>query len=669
MAKTYKPESSIPIAVVTLATPSNAQQHILFVSRYDVEGFYSINKNNPNSQPQSKDTNKSDNTNKVDKTDSTSSIDKKLIATELEKTQCTSLGWAIKHVSVSLLRDWGTSHALITLVANLPSFDSEIPSLPDVSKIRGGNYPFLTCEDEIRIYMGYVDSPFTPITADLLDEIVIDVGDGIHVPDPNKPLAPVFWGFIDKIDFDGSSRGTGINYILSCRDRTRIFADTQIISIPSLGGVLNGDGKSSPEANANGAPWMIVRDVARATLGYSQAISSEDQQLCWKKIICPNDSDADKVEFYSAFDDNNTNRKPSPIKDKLEGDTIDPTRWLRRATHKFMDKFSRPRFHMWLQRPPLAKNAGTSQWQVLDKSPMVILRWIANLEERPMDFFASHINGDFILGPRLLDSSGFRDPDRAFRTYFFRSWPKKDSNGNDIPPPCANQLILSIRSFTSSIATFNRFVVVDSSETSGTNANVLSDVTVSIDAVPWLFDGDPGCERFVKVPCRTKIIYDGNLSTYSNPSGGALLTAIAASKNWGRDVNGVQITLIGDPTWYPSEALRIYNSILHDVGVRTEAGTFSSVAQREVSYENNSDTYSSSPAPHVSNKDDPADSLSSNPLNNKVVKDTSRSGTQITNKSNLILPVYKVRSVVHSLITTGKNAGFTTTVAASTDGV
>ncbi len=658
MAKTYKPQESIPVAVVTLATALSGQQHIILQSRYDVQGYYSLKKNL--------------NVSNADKETTEKQVDK-IIETQLTKSNCDNLTWAIKNCNISLLRDWGTSHALITLITNLPSYDSEIPPLPRVDMIRGGNYPYLTCEDEIRIYMGYIDSPLTPITGDMLDELPININDD-YKHNPNKPLAPVFWGFIDKIDFDASSKGKGVSYIISCRDRTRIFADTRITSIPSLAGVLNSNSNNNQSANPNGAPWQIIKDIAKSVIGFQINNTNNVQQHCWKNIICPDplkntEKGEDKdVEFYSAYTFDNINRKSSPIEiEKLEGDTLDPSLWLRRATHKTMDRLSRPRFHMWLQRPPLAKEGMSNQWQILDKSCLEVVKWIASLEERPTDFFASHVNGDFVIGPKFLDTSGFYDPDRAYRTYFFRSWPKTKKDGTPISPPCANQLILSMRSFTSSIATFNRFVVVDASQTSGIEASLLQDVTMSIDSVPWIFDGEGNKKRDVSVPCRTKIIYDGNLANYQNPAGGSLLVALAAARNWGQDLNGIQITVIGDPTAYPSEAIRIYNTVLHDKCIRTETGTTASSYNRELTTSNAINKYSNNNPPVITNSDAPADSIKPSSQNSKVARDLVEQNTQVTDKDELVLPVYKVRSVVHTFSSQGANAGFLTQLVGSAD--
>ena len=156
--KTWNADASIPAAAITYAGGNGNNQPIIFTTQYDTEGFFSGK----------------------------------------DAVQELQLQWTIKNISVTLTRDWNTSQCLITLICNLPDIDSPIPPLPDVSVIRGGNYPYLSCEDEIRVYAGYMETATTCITPDLLDEIPFSYFqlDGLEIKhNPEKPLAPIFLGF------------------------------------------------------------------------------------------------------------------------------------------------------------------------------------------------------------------------------------------------------------------------------------------------------------------------------------------------------------------------------------------------------------------------------------------------------------------------------------------
>ena len=662
--RTFNLAEPFPAAVITLATPESNRQEILFQTRYDVEGFHLLQRSIEGAGTDTV----------IDSSFETEREKREQITNNL--SSCTTLDWAIKSLTVSLFRDWSTSRARIVLTCKLPTINTPIPPLPDVSQFRDGDYPYLTIDDEIRIYAGYVDNPTTPLTTDLLDEIPFPLvkNDGTNMEGVIQPnlttgkLVPIFWGFIDKVDFDGSARGTGFQVILSCRDRTRVLSDTTLISVPSISGVF---GDKGSRVSTNGALHQIVSDVAKAVNGFQLNIADSDVQdnICWKRIITPqlkvsrnsdNEDIADELErasklceLYSAYEFTNSQR----ISTNEAEITEDPTLFTRTAAFKIMDHKARPRFHMWLNRPPLAKENGTAQWQVLDQTPLSIIKWIAIKEERPLDFYASHVNGDFCLVPRVLDVSGFRDETRNYRSYFFRSHPPQ------CDPPCAAQLILQLRTFTNIIGTFNKFTIIDNSNTSGAGLSILDSVTLTIDRVPFILQN-----RNPSPPCRTKLIYDGSLGTYNNDNsyGAALIVAMSISSQLSRDVSGVEFTILGDPTFFPSEAVRVYNTFLHDEGFISQTGRYADILKKQRDYDNFQSTYNTTPA--AGSKFQKSESvLRSDPADNQVINELNTSGTLKTDITTSNLPCYKTRSVEHKLSVQGANAGFRTRILASLD--
>lgn len=652
--KVFSLNEPYPAAVVTLATAENNRQEILFQTRYDVQGFNLIQKNVEEAQGYETEVEK-----------------RKLIEQGVEK--CQTLEWAIKGLSVSLYRDWSTSTARVVLTCNLNSANDALPLLPRVDKFRGGDYPYLTVDDEIRIYAGYIDSPLTSLTVDMLDEVPFPMlnndgtpMEGMIQPTPLGKLVPIFWGFIDKVDFDGSASASGCQVILSCRDRGRVLSDTTLISVPSISGVF---GDKGSKVSANGALHGIVSDVAKAVNGFQLNIADQDikENICWKRIITPklkasrisNTEDeavelerASKLcELYSAYDISSDQRTSTALAEI----TNDPTLFCRRAAFKIMDHKSRPRFHMWLNRPPLAKEGGTAQWQVLDKTPMQLIKWIAIKEERPLDFYASHVNGDFCLVPRVLDVSGFKDESRHYRTYFFRDYPR------NCEPPCAGQLILNLRSFTTTVGTFNRFTIIDNSNTSGAGLSILESVTLTIDRVPFILQG-----RTPTPPCRTKLIYDGGLGTYNNTYGGALISAMSVSSQVSRDVSAVEFTILGDPTFFPSEAVRIFNTFLHDEGYISQSGRYVDILDKQVKYDQFQEKYKDKPAAGAKFEGN-VSVMKSAPEDNEEIRQLNDGGSVKTDKNSLNLPVYKVRSITHNISTTGSQSGYKTTILASMD--
>lgn len=679
----YTEAEPIPAAVITLATQEDNRQHILFQTRYDVEGFYTV---------------------------AEESIEENRKKYETEACP-EELKWAIKALSVSLFRDWSTSQARITLACNLAEASDRLPFLPRVDQFRGGQYPYLTIDDEIRIYAGYVSGANEPIDADMLDDVpfpqkrvdfvtneqgvrervLINAEDMVQPNLSQGKLVPIFWGFIDKIDYDANAKGSGHQIILSCRDRVRVLTDTTLVAIPSLNGVF---GKQGSQATPQGRLSAIVADVAKAVNGYQINIADRKQENlnCWKRILTPNlalneqgqetatrnlNDDlrfaAEACEYYSAWDIANGTQRKSSLSNAI---TADPSYFVRRSTFKVMDYLSRPRMHIWLSRPPLAKNGKKAQWQVLDQTPLKIIKWVATKEERSMDFFASHVNGDFCLVPRVLDVSGFEDDVRMYRTYFFRDWPRANKEGTAIQPPCRNQLILGLRASTSIVGTYNRFTIVDNSNVAGSGLAILEGVKLTIDRLPFILDGraDPenpenDTTRKPTPPCRQKLIYDGSLGTYGNSFGGALIVAQATSAQLARDVSGIEFTVLGDPTFYPGEAVRVWNTFLHDLGYQTQTGDYADILAKESATDTfNSKWYNTKPDAAGGGEGKGPDSVLTNEKDSNVIAQLQEVGTQSTDSyGNLKLPVYKIRSIEHRIKTTGRNAGYTTVISAAMD--
>ena len=680
MSRIFSSEEPYPAAVVTLASSESHYQNILFQTRFDAKGLYYYSKN-----PEISD---------LTEEEAQEALNEQPEETISSKDCNIKLQWAIKNISVSLFRDWSISEARIVLTAPLDNINAPLPKLPNCSDARGGKNPYLTMEDEIRIYMGYVENPTMIITPDMLDEVPIDmeklslvneegtdkvIKERIEEAGFKQPkhtvgkLVPVFWGFIDKIDFDGSNRGTGNQVILSCRDRGRVLSDTTLINVPSLAGTFQG---GQINTQPTGALWEVASDVAKAVNGYqiNQSGSDNSKNICWKRIIThdmtnrPNaftekerlelEIAQQNVEFYSAY--TNTNNPNSRKSSNFADATKDPSLFVRRASFKIMDYKTRPRFHMWLNRPPIAKKNGTSQWQILDKTPLSIIKWIAANEEKPLDFFTSHVNGDFCLVPRVLDVSGLSDEKRMYRTYFYRSWPKV-VKGQPMDPPCENQLILNIRTFSTVIATANRITIVDNSSMAGNGVAVLKGVKLTVDSIPFSLS-----ERTIKPPCRLKLVYDGNLATYQNASGGALIVAMAYAAQFSRDIGGCEFSVLGDPTFYPGEAVRIYNTFLHDDFYKTQTGLFQDVLKKQNNFDKFAQRYSEQGAPSEG-KEETLAIVEVDEESSEEIRNQRESGTVDTSIDNLLLPVYKVRSVEHKMSTSGSKAGFITTLLGSLD--
>ena len=607
--KIYSPEINTPAAAITLATGACNTQPILFTNHFGDTGTYD--------------------------------------GCDDSRNQQVTLKWVIRDIDVTLTRDWGTSQAMISLTCELPDGSLFLPPLPDVSKYRGGDYPYLCEEDEIRIYAGYVESTRTPITADLLDEIPFDF-ENIETKvltkhDRTKPLAPLFWGFIDKIEYSGTANGEGL--LISCRDRTRVFADTRIVSLQAFQGKKNSQAKTSTAGSdttidglpgiANGDRVKILLELANAAAGNPFGGEERRANTCWRTV-----SEGLIVRGYTFQQVKESN---------FIVPQADPSGWVRTATCRLMANEANPRMNVWAERPPIVKGEASSVIQVLNKTPLEIIDFLAKTEHRPMDFFASHINGDFVLGPRVKDESGFTDEDRQYRTYFYRTYPK------ECLPPLPNQMVEEIRTTRSTLFSFNNFVIIDSTNNSE-GVSLLQSVRRGYSALPThLTNRDPS------PPCKTQVIYDGALASYENPEQGALLLGLSHARIWSRDIQGIELKLVGDPTLYPSEGIRVYNTYLHDfksytmVDSQLDEDTFDKIKQV--------DSLETAEATKTLTNDEKLDTSKDNATSKFMAKYLNGPSRVPSDIKNLVLPYYSVRAVKHKL----NSQGYKTIISAVSD--
>ena len=615
--KTYSTEAATPAAAITLATGNSNTQPILFTNHFGDKGTYE------NSEGKTKDV---------------------------------ELKWVIKDITVTLTRDWDISQAQIVLTCELPDKSMREPPLPDVSIYRGGDNPYLGKEDEIRIYAGYVESSTTPITADLLDEIPFDFTDiktqVKQSHNKNKPLCPIFWGFIDTMKYSGTP--TGSTLTIQCRDRVRVFADTRIVSLVAFQGKQNSEGNTKtsvgdqvvdPTATeqgiVSGDRTEILMQLANAAAGNPYGQNPRDLEkkgvTCWK-LVKPGEI----VKGFTVDQDKNiTVQFPSE----------DPAQWVQTTTCRIMADKATPRFNIWNERPPIVKGESQATLQVLNKVPLEIIDFIAKTEERPMDFFASHINGDFILGPRVKDESGFKDEHRSYRTYFHRTAP-------DGMIPTYNQMIQKIEATDTTLFSFNNFIIIDSSKTKGGGTSLIGAIRKGYSALSTSLT-----KRSPSPPCKTQIIYDGGLASYDNPELGATYLAMAHAKIWSRDITGIEMEVVGDPTFYPSEAIRVYNTYLHDYKTYTVMDSTKDTSKDIREYRDDVEK-NVAPAMKTETQDQKKDTSADNNLSKAIGKYFANRLPSDIDK--FVLPYYSVRVVQHKLTTQG-DKGYTTKLSCVSD--
>lgn len=652
--------------------------------------------------------------------------------------------WVITTVSVSTVRDWSISRAVIMLTAKIDD-TKLLPKLPDLSVIRGGKYPYLMEEDEIRLYAGYVGSSDTIIDKNLLDEHPFDVEtisgstESYQIKsDPSKPLCPIFWGFIDQVRYSLNSQG--LKCVIECRDRMRVLHDTKMITLGSHQ-TSNRTSDTSVEALAASSkgvresatgifPNIIIEAANTAAgqgIGYSATILSNGDGTnfngCWKPIVggkMPIYMRKNDYAFPDSLYDNAYYVDPVQLSEEGDSDVFvlnqerlgaltvypwidnenpqyftenypdDPTLWIKNAAMRKINPYNIPRFHIWSERAPLVAQAGDNVYQVTNQSPAGMIVELSGIETLPTDVYASHVNGDFIYGPRIIDMSGFNDPNRNFRTYFAMTWDPKIFT----VCPLEAQRIIEMDVVSTTLGVFNSLYVLDG-QSGGVYHDFIDKLVLFIKSTSPEFepvedvDSFYGAGRIVNPPCKNTVLVDGNLTSFSTDNAVKAAAALGVAMNyariWSRQINTIQFEIPGDPTFYPNEAVQVYNTGLHDEGIsipfQSQSGAIDQILnsiRSVVSPDNIDDQIQaiedesmkdliSTAINNITTSLDDGDKPESlrnigNSLRDLLKEAKSKSIPTSISKGNL--PIYQVRALEHKIVTSGRNPGFTTKIEA-----
>jgi hypothetical protein len=463
--------------------------------------------------------------------------------------------------------------------------------------------------------------------------------------DPNK-IAPIFWGFIDSVDFISNSNA-GVQIIYNLRDRSRILADTKLVTLPFLG--TDASNKNTFE----GLKHKTIESVYRATNGgiYLDNNYVSASSLAWRSGF----DKGQTINLYEDLDKKIIDTKSALANERLKYTAAieDPARWvianaflsssniLNKADYNNFD----PLFHTWTLQPPLISGSANNTMQIINKSPFEILSYLALTEVMPIDIFTSHINGHFMFAPRILDTTGFYDEQRGNRLYYFFDCFDK--------LPEQRSLIKDIRVQTSTIGVYNRFTVLTADFGSPTNAS-LSGLTSIVDIAS-------ANTKNRKVPIKQHVIVDPKIkSNEGNKEGAAQALALTTASTMARDHTMIIFKIIGDSSFYPGEAVRVFNTVLHSKDVFTFNATSTSSAVFLKSLYDEVQKLRNSAVKQQGTNNKVVD-LSA------VIDSMRRVAGQPSNDLNDALPMYKVRSITHSLKANGSDAGYTTKILAVAD--
>lgn len=301
--------------------------------------------------------------------------------------------WVISSVKVIITRFWACSQAQITLTCSVPNLDQLPPPLP----------PFFRIEQDLCIYLGYLDE-IRPVVK----------------PDLGFRLLRVFIGIIDTFSRTITDTG-GITVKIQCRDRMKWLMDSVITMAPqgssnNLSAVGNrrvNGGDSIPRSD-------LILDIARRSIGevnYKDPVAGDRVNVnlscmdCGRKII-HNAAFVYDAALDSAFRSVDVwyRENTAPLQGKTRTDDhVIP---------------ANPDFRIYTARQAI-KLKENLQFLVTQKIPIEIIKVLALQEVHPTEVFQSHVDGHFYYVPRSCDVSSLTDPKRFYRTYYVRNVPSR----------------------------------------------------------------------------------------------------------------------------------------------------------------------------------------------------------------------------------------------------
>lgn len=406
--------------------------------------------------------------------------------------------------------------------------------------------------DEICIYMGYIDS-IRPVTAQ-------DLKAG--------RLKRVFVGVIDTITATGTNT-EGTNLMIQCRDRMKYLMDSLGTFNPADSIELTAPLGLDEEQSATNTRSNVILTIARRSVGDLRNVKSIDEAF---RGACDFVGGVGidpglVVDFSSPFGNG--------FSQKYNGDTVtipdlnpyspylpkfglsNPAENLSLSadldSHK---EFPSPimKFNILTGRPGYETGDLVSNFQVTDRVPVEFIKYLSLQEPWPTELFAHHQSGEFWYVPRGTDVSGFTDPKRYFRTYFYRRYPS-DLKLTDTPsPPHEVQMCLAFREERSALGWRSNIIIASGAKKAAgdgtSDPSSMSAVHISV-RPPWLAGRVTPTSYYTAVdPSASNIATLGSM-------------AISFARNLGKETKVASARFLGDPTFSPGEGIQVMGSPLN----------------------------------------------------------------------------------------------------------
>ncbi len=465
--------------------------------------------------------------------------------------------WLVTKAKVTVNRFWSSSTAIVQCTINADDLGSGFPSIRAAKGIAGfANRSVVTAKGavastaqapaavnyqiplrptvEICIYLGYIDT-LRPVTEKDIEQ---------------NRLLRVFVGGVDTITVTGTNRN-GTNLLIQVRDRMKYLMDslgtynsddnTRVAGSTSSGLAETFGSKEGVQTTGPLTRSAVILAIARRAVGDLRDSTAvvNDKEISGpcsfvrgvgiegnlKSTAERNQTDPDdSLKAYSKYDS----------KSEWVG-------LLGASTKNGRLPYPGLKFNILSGRKAYEPGSITSNFQVSERVPIEFIKYLSNQEPWPTEMFADHRSGEYWYVNRGTDVTGFDDPLRFNRVYYYRMYP------NGVVPDL-RQMCLSYREERSAIGLRTNIIVTNQKD--GTSSNTLATHLLSVP--PVLQDqGNP-----IPHPATYYTVVDP--SATDAVSVGAL--AIKYARQLAKDLRAASCKLVGDPSFAPGEAIQIAGS-------------------------------------------------------------------------------------------------------------
>lgn len=464
--------------------------------------------------------------------------------------------WVVTRSRVNITRMWTSSTALIKCTCQLLDPAEITPPLTKItpfrpisvnttqdtglpkSSIEEGNvntkntegdllYP-LGIGDEIRIFLGYIDSISDIVTTEML---------GLR-------LLCTFVGCIDIVT-EVSSSTDGLSVTLECRDRLKYITDSySSFSADDLTetilGATPGARQSTRIDGVTNRPSLILTLAQRAVGDFTGDTACSYANCGYKINKGDIFHDPDTPDYQNLFDfSTDPSQTSSLLQQKLISSPIVKVKGF-------------PQFNIMSTRLGFSKDSGDVKPPTIsERIAIETIKFLSLQENQHTEVFCHHVDGDLYYVPRINDSLGLKQKSKFYRTYFNRISPpgfrqlydyeNEDKLKEEILHPC--QKIILYREEQTLLSTKSNIQVKSSKD----SQEEIQKYVFSVKSVIPRFQTDRA------FPCSYFSIFDDSLSTALDYISVGLQFARRVSK----EVRACSIHLIGDPSLSPSEIVQV----------------------------------------------------------------------------------------------------------------